>query len=505
MLLHQMFIKSAKENGDKIAFVDRTTGKTVSYSNALIGSIILAKQFSRYQERYVGVMLPTSAGCGLTLTGLLMAGKIPVMINYATAAADNIKFAREKCQFNTVVTSKTLLKKIECPHFPGMIFLEDIMADISTLEKLSAALISKIPTSLLYKNFHQSEPSDTAVILFTSGSEKNPKAVQLTHNNLFSNVTATHQLIQASHNIESTLTILPYFHVFGLTVCLWLPIYGGQTIITYANPLEYKTVVDIIKQEKPQFMAATPAFYQGYLRTAKPGDLASLNLCIVGADKAPDSLRKAYQSDHGIVLYEGYGTTETSPVIAVNTPDANRPGSVGKILSGVDVKIIDMETGKPVAQSEEGKILVRGDLVMKGYYRDQQETELRIIDGWYDTGDIGLIDTDGFLWHKGRLRRFIKVGGEMVSLTMVESELEKLLPAGVECCALELPDKKKGASVAVAISGNVDQQAIKKALAKHLPAIAIPRKFIVLNELPKMPNGKIDFRCTAKLIEEPGL
>ena len=252
-------------------------------------------------------------------------------------------------------------------------------------------------------------------------------------------------------------------------------------------------------------MAATPAFYYSYLKAAGPGDLVSLNLCIVGADRTPDALRKAYQDKHDIILYEGYGTTETSPVIAVNMPDANRPGSVGKILSGVDVKIIDMETGKSAEQGREGKILVKGDLVMKGYYRDQEQTDAKIIDGWYDTGDIGLIDKDGFLWHKGRLGRFVKIGGEMISLTMVESELEQVLPTGVECCAVELPDENKGANIAVAITENIDQQATRSALAKRLPSIAMPKQFIALDELPKMPSGKIDFRSVTELVKKSTL
>lgn len=502
MLMHHLFIRSAKANSRNIAFIDRAAQRTISYRQALIGSITLAKKFSRYRDRHIGVMLPTSAGCGLTVLGLSMSGKIPVMINYATGAIANVEFAQQKCQFTTVVTARALLQKIECPHVPGMVYLEDIMEQVSMPTKAKAAALSVLPAALLCRRFNRGRPQDTAVILFTSGSEKHPKAVQLTHNNLRTNVIATHRLIQANHKVRTTLAILPYFHVFGLTVCLWLPLYGGQTLITYPSPLEYKTVIDIIKEEKPEFMAATPAFYQGYLKVAAPGDLTSLALCIVGADRTPNGLRDAYRENHDIVLYEGYGATETSPVISVNLPNANRPGSVGKVLAGVDVKIVGIDTGKPVTTGEQGKILVKGDSVMKGYYRDPQETDAKIVDGWYDTGDIGLLDDSGFLWHKGRLRRFVKIGGEMISLTMVESQLGKILPADVEYCVVALADENKGAAIAVAITKNIDQQAAKKALIKQIPAIAVPKTFIVLDELPKMSSGKIDFRTATQQVEE---
>lgn len=199
-------------------------------------------------------------------------------------------------------------------------------------------------------------------------------------------------------------------------------------------------------------------------------------------------------------MYEGYGTTETSPVISVNLPGASKPGSVGRPLPGVHVKITDINTGKELHANQEGKVLVKGELVMKGYLGDVEETALRIEDGWYETGDMGVLDEDGYLWHRGRLKRFVKIGGEMVSLVMVEDELQQILPEDVECCVVEIPDARRGASIAVALNHEVDRKIVLDKLARRLPALALPRHFFVFEELPKMGSGKVDFRRTAELV-----
>ena len=215
-----------------------------------------------------------------------------------------------------------------------------------------------------------------------------------------------------------------------------------------------------------------------------------------------DWLRDGFQEKHGKVLLEGYGCTETSPVISANTPEENRPGSIGKAFPGVQVKITDMHSGDTLPPGQEGKIQVKGDLVMKGYYDDIEETSLRIEDGWYDTGDMGVQDKDGYLWHRGRLKRFVKIGGEMVSLVKSESVLEDILPDGVSCCIVEIPDPKKGARLAAAVTQKVNDKEIIKKMAQKLPNISIPNQFIVFDELPKMGSGKIDFRTTTEMVRD---
>lgn len=501
MQLHQRFIQIARQMRGKLAFNDRYSDKRVTYGKALLASILFSRRFRHLKDKFIGVMIPTSVGCALTVLGILMAGKKPVMINYSTGAANNARYAQKKCGFHSIITSRALLEKINCPVVDGMIFLEDIAESITAREKLRAAIVSKMPLRFLYQYAHCGNEDDTAVVLFTSGSEKDPKAVELTHKNILSNIEAFSSITNLNHK-DLMLANLPYFHVFGLTVNLWAPLYHGMTVITYANPLDFQKICQIVREERPTVMAGTPSFWWGYLKKSEKGDFDSLRIMMSGADKCPQALRDGFIKKHSKNLLEGYGTTETSPVISVNTPEFNKPGSIGRPLPGVEVKIENYETGEECKRGEVGRILVRGDLVMKGYYGDIEETAMRIRHGWYDTGDMGYIDEDGYLWHCGRLKRFIKVGGEMVSLVKVEEELEKLLPQGVGCCVVEAPDETKGAKVVAVVTEKIDERKILRQLSHLLPNIAMPKHFVVMEELPKMGSGKIDFRQVTEKVKD---
>ena len=501
MLLHKRFIEIAKKYPKSVAIIDRSVGRRVTYDKALIASLILARIFRKERNDFIGLMLPTSAGAALATIGVLMAGKVPVMINYSTGADKNAQFAQKKCDFDTIITSEKLLEKINCPKINGMIFLEQIMANLTPFEKIIAALKSKLPLGLLQKLVKGKSPEETSVILFTSGSEKEPKAVQLSHKNIIANIEGFSGALKLRADM-SILAILPFFHVLGLTTNLWTPLYHGMSLITYANPLEYKTVNKIIREEKANMIVGTPAFFWGYLMKSEPGDFQSVTLAVVGADKCPDALRAAFSEKHNLTILEGYGATETSPVISVNIPETNRPGSIGRPIFNVQVKIQNYETGEECLIGQEGKILVKGDSIMKGYFDDLEETLLRIRDGWYDTGDMGCLDEDGFLWHRGRLKRFVKIGGEMVSLTAVEDVLKRQLPDGVDCCVVELPDVNKGAKIAAAVTIEVNRRQISQKMATELPNIALPKEFVYMEELPFMGSGKIDFRSTTEMVRK---
>ncbi|HNR69002.1 MAG TPA: AMP-binding protein [bacterium] len=501
MILHHEFIRTAKKHAVKYAIIDKTTEKNVTYGKALIAALILAKKFSKYREGFLGVMVPTSAGAMLTTLGVIMAGKVPVMINYSTGAAENAEYAQNMCGFKTIIASRALVEKIRCRLVPGMIFIEDIMQQITTADKLSAALRSKLPADLIIRALPKSDIDDNVVILFTSGSEKDPKGVQLTHRNIGANV---NDIVTTFHlnSDDAIMSILPLFHVFGYTTNFWLPLTLGMTAVTHASPLDYKKIPGFMREEKVTMIAATPIFFGGYVREAQPGDFDSVRLMVAGADKCPDWLRDAYWQKHHIELLEGYGTTETSPVVSVNTLEANRPGSIGKTLPGVSVKIADIATGKDLPPNTEGKIMVKGDLVMKGYFDDIEETTLRIKDGWYDTGDMGVIDDEGYLWHRGRLKRFIKVGGEMISLVRTETVLEGLLPEGISCCVVEVPDSLKGARIVAAVTGKINEKEIVKQMSQKLPPLAMPKQFVIIPELPKMGSGKMDFRSITEMVRK---
>ncbi len=501
MQLHEQFVHTAKKYSSKLAIIDRTLNRRTEYGKALIASLIIAEKFKAYDPGFLGVMVPTSTGCMLSVLGALMSGRTPVMINYSTGAAQNCEYAQEKCAFKTIITSKALLEKINCRVVPGMVFLEDIMASISIADKLKAALKSKLPASLLMKTIHQGSDDENAIILFTSGSEKDPKAVQLTHKNISTNIASVAKVFYFS-NDDIVLANLPLFHVFGQTANMWLGLTYGMTVVSYANPLDFKNVCDITREEKITIMTGTPSFFWGYYHKSSPGDFASVRIMLTGADKCPDALRKAYTDKHNKVLLEAYGTTETSPAITVNTMENNRPGSVGKVLPDVQVRLEHYETGETSKIGETGKILVKGPNVMKGYFNDFEQTSLSIRHGWYDTGDMGVMDSDGYLWHVGRLKRFIKVGGEMVSLIRVEDVLEKLLPQDVLCCVVELPDALKGSKVVAVVTQKIDERATLKQMSEHLPNIALPKHFVVMEELPKMGSGKIDFRSVTTMVRD---
>jgi acyl-[acyl-carrier-protein]-phospholipid O-acyltransferase/long-chain-fatty-acid--[acyl-carrier-protein] ligase len=298
------------------------------------------------------------------------------------------------------------------------------------------------------------------------------------------------------------LANLVFYHVFGLTANLWVSFYYGMTMVTYANPLDFQTICNIAREEKPTIMVGTPSFFWGYLHKSAPGDFKTLRLIVAGADKCPDALREGYMKKHGVTLLEGYGATETSPVISVNSLEFNRPGSTGKVLPNVHVRIENLETGEECATREVGRILVKGDSVMKGYYDDPELNAEALVDGWYNTGDMGFFDEDNYLWHAGRFKRFAKVGGEMISLVKVENILEKFLPVGVSCCVVEVSDEKKGSYIVATVSKEVHKTEVLRKMLNELPIIALPRQFIVINELPMMSTGKIDFRSVTKMVQE---
>lgn len=491
----------AKKNASKLAIIDKTLNKKVTYSKALIGALILSKKFKKYEEGFIGIMIPTSAGSALATVGALMSGRVPVMINYSTGAEVNARYAQSKCNFRTIITSRALLEKINCPVVEGMVMLEDIMASITTAEKLSAALKSKLPAGLLLNMIHKGSEDESAVILFTSGSEKDPKAVQLSHKNIASNIENFGNYVNIYDN-DVLLANLVFFHVFGLTVNLWVTFFYGLTMVCYANPLDFQTICKIAKEEKPTIMVGTPSFFWGYLHKSEPGDFKTLRIMVSGADKCPDALREGYMEKHGVTLLEGYGATETSPVISVNTPEFNRPGSTGRVIPGVKVKVENFETGEECKAGEVGKIMVKGDSVMKGYYNDPDITAEAITDGWYNTGDMGYFDADNYLWHAGRFKRFVKIGGEMVSLVKVENTLEKHLPTGVSCCVVDVADEMRGSSIIATVTIEVNKSEILKKMGDELPNIALPKHFIVIRELPMMSSGKIDFRSVTAIVQD---
>jgi acyl-[acyl-carrier-protein]-phospholipid O-acyltransferase/long-chain-fatty-acid--[acyl-carrier-protein] ligase len=323
MLLHHRFIEVAKKNGDKLFINDRTTGRKVTYGRALIASLIIADKLKQFEPGFIGVMIPNSAGAALAILGATFSGRVPVVINYSTGAEQNCVYARKKCDFKTIVTSRALLGKINCPELPGMVFVEDLMAGISGLDKIRAAVKSRLPAAMLKALVAGGNENDDLFVLFTSGSEKEPKAVEITHKNVVSICEGLDKAVTLTPR-DIFLCQLPYFHIFGQTGNFWVPLYYGMTLVTYANPLDFKTVCEIVREDECTIMLGTPSFFRGYLNNSRRDDFRSVRLMIVGADKCPEALREGFLERHGKVLLEGYGATETSRSSIVREASAAR-------------------------------------------------------------------------------------------------------------------------------------------------------------------------------------
>ncbi len=495
MSLHAEIIRAAKKYGGRTAVIDSFSGKNYTYRKLITAAFLFSDIISRKDEDFIGIMLPMSGGAFISLLGVMITGKVPVMINYSTGAENNIRYARNKCGFKTIITSRKLCERLGVKQDKGFIFVEDISESLTFFSKLTAFLKSCLP----YRFIADKTSDDIAVILFTTGSEKEPRAVMLSHDNIMSNIESLcHVFVFGPEDIFAG--VLPLFHIYGLTTSFFMPLLSGSCVNTFPNPLEYQSVADGIRKNKDTIITATPTFLRGYCQKSEPGGLKSLRIIMSGGDKMTKSIRDSYSEKHGLEVLEGYGTTETSPVISVNTHDRNRFGSIGTPLPDVEVKIIDIDTEQELPIGQEGKIYVKGRLVMKGYFMDMEETSLRIHrGGWYDTGDIGKVDEDGFLWHRGRLKRFVKIGGEMVSLSSVENAVENYIGEEYQCCAVEIPHLSKGADIIVAVTKKVEDTDIKKALSSILPPIAVPKKFVYFEELPLMGNGKVNFRMVEEM------
>ena len=499
MTLVEAFVRTAKKHGDKLAIVDRLTGHRVTYKNALLRSIILSRKIEDYAPGFIGVMIPNTAGAVLTTVAATMTGRTPVMINYSSGAAKNCQEAQRRLGFTTIITSRALLAKIKCPEVDGMVFIEDIAASVSMFQKITGSLRATMPLERLLASLPPIKEDDNAVILFTSGSERSPKVVPLTHRNLLSNIEGIHGMVEFGPG-DIILGNLPFFHVFGLNTGLWLPLVSGMTVVTFPSPLEYRAICSAVREERVTMLVGTPAFLSGYLQKSEPGDFDSTKLILTGADKCPEPLRRAFWDRHGKVLLEGYGTTETSPVISVNSPEHNRPGSVGRPLPNVEVRLEHYETGDPCPVGTIGRIMVKGPSVMSGYFDDFESNATRMHRGWYDTQDMGYMDADGYLWHVGRLARFLKIGGEMVSLVRVEDVLERCVPPGVVCSVVEVPDSVKGSKIVAVVTESVDQREVLRQMSGELPNFALPKQFVIVPEIPKMSSGKVDFRSLTETV-----
>ncbi|MBB4658315.1 AMP-binding protein [Parvularcula dongshanensis] len=476
-------------------------GKAISYKDVVRGAFALGAAISRFTKRgeNVGVLLPTSAGAVITLLALYVDGRVPAMLNF-TAGDKALRSAVETARIKSVLTSR---KFIEQGGLEGVVdalsaharirYLEDIKENLTGFQKLRAALGEKAPALLR----RPMSPETPAVILFTSGTEGDPKGVVLNHQNLVANV----EQIRGHVDLEAgdvCFNPLPVFHSYGLTAGCFFPLIEGKPLVPYPSPLHVKIIPEVIRKTNSTIIFATDTFLSRYLRAAKPGSMSSLRYAVCGAEKVRDETRNLARRLFGFSVLEGYGATECAPVLAVNQPGDIRPGTVGKLLPGVETKLIPVE-----GLEHGGRLLVRGPNVMAGYLDPETGKVVPPEDGWHDTGDVVTIDGGGYVAIKGRLKRFAKISGEMISLSVVENCASVVWPDSIHA-AVVLPDDKKGEQIVLLTEEErPDRTALLDWAQSHgVPELAVPKRVLHLSDIPLLGTGKVDYVTLNQRAEE---
>jgi long-chain-fatty-acid--[acyl-carrier-protein] ligase len=439
------FVNRALADPGDVAAADDAAG-AVTYARLLAGALTLSRRFAPLPGDHVGLLLPASVACDMAFLALQLAGKVPVVLNWTTGQA-NLAHATRLLRLTHVVTSNQFIDRSrieirpEAAERPGdrarvlriegtPVCLEELGQGIGKLEKLRALLLVRLLPGRVRALVPRPDPDRPAVVLFTSGSEKAPKAVPLTHRNLLGDQRACVEALGLSRR-DSVLGFLPAFHSFGLSVTGLLPLLAGLRVVHHSDPTAAAALARKAGTYRPTVLAGTPTFVRSVLDRAGSGQLASLRLIVVGAEKCPEELRRrCAEVAPGAALLEGYGITECSPVVSVNRPGANRPGTVGQPLPGVEVRVTQLDSREALPAGREGMLEVSGPTVFPGYLGYDGDPPFRERDGkrWYVTGDLGTVDAGGFLKLSGRLKRFLKAGGEMISLEALEAAFADRYP-----------------------------------------------------------------------------
>ena len=502
MLDHTLF------EGLAHAYRDRDTGKSIiedplgtklTYRKLILGAQVLSRKLESGTEvgENVGLLLPNSAGVAVVFMALQTIGRVPAMLNFS-AGPVNVLAAMRAAQVKTVLSSRAFIEKGKLDKLVAaigeqarIVYLEDVRTDITLADKIGGLLAGSVPRVARNAN-------DPAVILFTSGSEGTPKGVVLSHRNILANASQALARVDANAN-DKVFNVLPVFHSFGLTGGMMMPLLAGIPIYMYPSPLHYRIVPELIYQTGATILFGTDTFLTGYARSAHAYDFRTLRLVLAGAEAVKDRTRQIYMERYGIRILEGYGVTETAPVLAMNTPMANRPGSVGRLSPLMEYRL------DPVPGIEEGgRLSVRGPNVMLGYLRAENPGVLEpLVDGWHDTGDIVTIDAAGFIQIKGRAKRFAKIAGEMVSLSAVETMASALWSQALSV-AVSLPDARKGERIVLLTTQkDADRGAMQRqAKATGASELAVPASVQVVDKVPLLGSGKTDYVAATALAKD---
>ncbi len=520
-LLHEAFVRAARSARLRTAMAD-SSGAVLSGGALLTKALALADLLRRETpgQEMVGVVLPACVAGAVVNAALPLAGKVAVNLNF-TSGSDAFRSAIEQCGIRTVITSRAFRRKVPLPAEPERVIeAEDLPGMIGRWAAIRAALKAHLLPQFILRRLYGGKArsvDELATVIFSSGSTGEPKGVMLTHGNIMSNIEGLAQVFGLGPN-DRICGVLPFFHSFGFAATLWYPLVKRVGALYHPSPVEGPAIGALVRQYGATVLLATPTFLRIYTRSVPPGDFASLQLVVVGAEKLREDLAQAFHEKFGIRPAEGYGCTECSPVVSVNVPDfrsrgivqrGTRPGTIGQPLPGVAVRIVEPETREPLPIGEDGLLLVKGPNVMKGYLGRPDLTAEVIRDGWYDTGDIARLDEDGFLTITDRLSRFAKIGGEMVPHIKVEEAIvEALGPEAAEAgeplfAVTSVPDQRKGERLVVLHRELplAPQQLWEELREADLPKLWMPDRdaFVRVDRIPVLGSGKLDLKALREL------
>ncbi len=519
--LHSEFIRRAGRKPWWHTFKDFGGADLSDFSmlvRALIFSRLIRKLDPNPSGGYVGILLPNCTTQVAALLGTMYADRSPAMLNY-TAGIDAVKYAVEKSRTGLIITSRKFLEKINLPAMPGMVYLEDVEGDIKPSLKIRTVLAaSLLPSSLLMRIYSPESYNDLqrdAVLLFSSGTTGKPKGVMLSHRNINSDILSFWRAINWSKQ-DKLLGGLPLFHAFGFSTCFAFPLLSGTKSVFLANILDAANVVKLVRENQITLIITTPTFLQGYMRKAKPEDFKSLRLVITGAEKLRTDLADRFKEMCGLSIVEGYGCTELSPIVCINLSssimdlgrEAGRPGSIGVAMPGIHVKVINPDTGEELPSNVPGMLMVKGGLVMKGYLDDPESTAASITpDGYYRTGDIASLCSDGSIIITGRLSRFSKIAGEMVPHELVEHAIGEIINHEDRVIGVTgKSDSKRGEKLVVFYCAPElePDSIIQKLRERALPNLWIPKRedFVHIDRLPLLGSGKLDVQSLKRMADE---
>ncbi len=498
------FIHEFRKNKNESFAWDENSGTSTRKSFFLKAAVVSQLIKSRVHGKYVGIMLPALQSTTLLIISSYMAGKIPVMLNW-TVGHKVLTACANITKLEVIITAGAFYEKIQ-DQLPEdiskrLLLLDKEVKNISLGMKIKGVLMSKFPALI------NTKLDETAVVLFTSGSETVPKAVPLTHKNVVSNLAFSLKNFEIRVN-GIFLSFLPPFHSFGFTVLSVLPLITGVKAAYTPNPTNIREVVDVLKHTKANNIIVTPTLLRMIMERASKEDMASVELVISGAESLHKDTFNQFMSLTGnqSIIIEGYGITECSPIVSLTPKDKPKLNSVGKIIEGLSCHIINIETDMPLSQGEEGMIMVKGDSIFNGYMDDGIENPFVEIEGemYYRTGDLGYLDEEGYLFITGRLKRFVKIGGEMVSMPYLEKILlEKYGEEGRQVLAVEGSDKTKEPNVTLFTVNELELSEVNKYLREvGVASIFKIRAIRVIEEIPLLGSGKTNYRALKAILEK---